>query len=334
MFRKSPNSSFCIGAFLCLLFFNGAAPVSAAQPFLTQDQNPFSLIHGQPQPVAAQLPDAGATQWLLTLDITNTLNAEAINGENLLIDYESYHLRLAWLYGLNEDWALKIDVPLIHYGGGFLDYTIDRWHEFFGLPRADRPNVSHDQFHIFYTRDGQTLINLDSPDGGLGDIQLALGRDLLQSPRSNLSLWFSVDLPTGDQATLTGNNRSDLSLWLAADHRFHRNWSVDANIGMLFPGNAQIATLAIENQVYFGYAALQWQAHERFQLRAQFNAHTRFYADSELLLLGSAYNMVLGGRIHLSKCSDLDLAFSEDIQVGATPDVSFLLSWNTRFDCE
>lgn len=315
------------------MFFTSGTALAATQPLLTQDQNPFSLIHGQPQPVAAQLPEAGSAHWSLTLDITNTLNAETSPTEKLYLDYESYQLRFSLLYGLSEDWALKIDVPLIHYGEGFLDNTIDSWHDIFGLPRADRPNVTDNQFRIFYARNDQPLIDLDTAGSGLGDIQFALGRNLAQTQHSSLSLWFSADLPTGDQARLTGNERSGLALWLAADYRFNAAWSVDANAGILFPGNHQLATLAVEHQVYFAYTGLHWRAHEMFDLRFQLNAHSQFYADSQLLLLGPAYNMVLGTRIHVSECSDLDLAFSEDIQVGATPDVSFLLNWNKRLGC-
>ncbi len=284
--------------------------------------------------MAAQLPEARTTQWSLSLDITNTLNAESSSNENLFIDFESYNLRLAFLHSLNEDWALKIDIPLIHYGEGFLDNTIDSWHDFFGLPRAGRPNVTDDQFQILYEQNGQTLIDLNTAESGLGDIQIALGRNIIQQQDSTLSLWASIDLPTGDQSSLTGNDSSDLSLWLAGDYRFHPEWSVDTNIGVLFPGESQISMLAVEDQVIFAYAGVQWQAHEIFDLRIQFNGHSSFYSDSQLKLLGAAHNIVFGGSIHVSNCSDFDIAVSEDIQVGATPDVSFLFNWKSRFDCQ
>lgn len=315
---------------MCLFI---TAPVNA-QPFLTQDQNPFSLIHGQPQPVAARLPEANTGQWSLSLDITNTLNAEKNSNENLLVDFESYHLRFNYLHALNDDWAVKVDIPLIHYGGGFLDNTIDSWHDLFGLPRADRPNVADDQFQISYTLNGQTLINRNSSDGGLGDIQLALSRQLVENTDSALSLWTSIDLPTGSQAKLSSNDSIDLSLWLAGDYRFHPEWSVDANIGVLFPGENDIENLAVENQVYFTYMGIQWQAHPMVDLRIQLNSHTSFYSNSQLDFLGDAYNMVFGGRVHLDDCSDIDIAFSEDVQVGATPDVSFFLSWKSYTDCQ
>ena len=315
---------------MCLLL---TAPVNA-EPFLTQDQNPFSLIHGQPQPVAARLPEANTGQWSLSLDITNTLNVEENSNENLVIDFESYHLRFGYLHALNDDWAIKLDIPVIHYGGGFLDNTIDNWHEFFGLPRADRPNVSDDQFQVAYSLNGQTLINYESSDSGLGDIQLALSRQLVKNTDSALSLWTSIDLPTGSQANLTSNDSIDLSLWLAGDYHFHPEWNVDANIGVLFPGESNIENLQVEDQVLFGHAGIQWQVDEDFDLRIQFNGHNRFYSNSELKILGAAYNITFGGSIHVSHCSDFDIAVSEDIQVGATPDVSFLFSWKSYTDCQ
>lgn len=249
------------------------------------------------------------------------------------MDFEAYNLRLALLYGLNENWALKIDLPFLYYSSGFLDNTIDSWHDFFSLPRAQRPLVADNQFQIRYIKDGQTLIDFNTSQSGIGDIQFALGRNLIQKPDAQLSLWFSADLPSGDPKKLTGNDASDLSLWLAGEYRFHPDWRVDSNVGILFLGKNKTANLATEDQVLFAYAGIQWQVHEIIQLRIQLNAHSQFYSDSQLDLLGDAYSMVFGGRIHVSACSDIDLAFSEDVQVGATPDVSFLFSWRGKTDC-
>ena len=337
MFSKSPDCKSCIGAFLRLLLlacFAISTSASAAQAFLTQDQNPFSLIHGQPQAVAARLPEAGTTHWSLTLDIANTLNSESINTEKLIVDFESYNLGLVWLYALNKDWAVKIDLALIHYGSGFLDNTIDSWHDFFSLPRASRPLVADNQFQIFYEQDGKVLVNIDTPNSSIGDIQIALGRNIFRENDSALSLWLATDLPTGDANNLIGNDSSDLSFWLAAEYSLSPEWQIDTNLGLLLPGKNNLASLAVEDQVYFASAGIEWQAHALLDLRIQLNAHSQFYSDSQLTFLGDAYSMVFGGRIHVSHCSDIDLAFSEDVQVGATPDVSFLLTWRSRTDCQ
>ena len=270
----------------------------------------------------------------MSIDITNTLNSETSSNEKLIIDYESYNLRLDWLYAFNAGWALKIDIPLIHYGGGFLDNSIDNWHDFFHLPRANRPLVKDNQFHIFYERNGQPLIDLNTDNGSLGDIQLALGKNIFDQKNSALSLWLATDLPTGDANNLIGNDSSDISLWLASEHRLSENWRADTNLGILFTGESQLTALSVEDKVYFGHAGIEWRVHELIDLRIQLNAHSQFYANSQLKLLGPAYSMIFGGRIHATECSDLDLAFSEDVQVGASPDITFLLSWRSRTDCE
>ena len=86
------------------------------------------------------------------------------------MDYESYHLQLGFLYGINDDWALKVDIPYIYYGSGFLDSTVDSWHDTFSLPEGNRPDIPNNQFNIIYAqnRNGTPTIDIDinSSDGG------------------------------------------------------------------------------------------------------------------------------------------------------------------------
>lgn len=270
----------------------------------------------------------------MSLDITNTLNSETLAQETMFMDYESYNLRLGLLYGLGNNWAIKVDIPFIQYSKGFLDSAIVNWHDFFGLPQADRPKVEDNQYRITYTRNNIAIIDLSTPDGGLGDVQIGLGRNIIQTTRSDISLWAAIDLPTGDKNNLTGNDAVDFSAWLSAEHAFNSNWHIDTNLGVLVPGDSQLGALEVESNVLFGHTGVQWRMHPAISLRTQLGGHTAFYKDSHLHLLGSTYNFVFGGTIHVSKCSDFDIAVSEDVKVGATPDVSFLFSWNTKVgDC-
>jgi len=327
---KNLNGAFTIGAFLCLWHSSN----TWAEPFNTQDQNPFSLIQGQPQPTSATLPAKGDLQWSLGVDITNSLNFEAASQEVVLMDYESYHLRLGFLYGISDNWALKVDVPYIYYGSGFLDSTVDGWHDTFNLPEGNRPDFFNNQFNIIYAQDRSGTpvadININSSSGGLGDIQLAAARKLIKNSSSALSLWSSVDLPSGNADKLRGNDAIDVAVWLAGSHRLNQRWSTDANLGILRPGEGKLGTLIVEDNVIFGYTGLQWSPHSLFDLRVQLAGHTTFYENSDLRILGSSYNIVFGGTIHVDACSDFDIAVSEDIKEAATPDVSFLFNWKTK----
>ena len=79
-----------------------------------------------------------------SLIITNTLNIQNNNIESIYLDYEAYRFNLAYQYGLDENWNIKFDIPLIHQSGGIFDSSIDKWHDFFGLPGGQRPITEHD----------------------------------------------------------------------------------------------------------------------------------------------------------------------------------------------
>ena len=39
-----------------------------------------------------------------------------------------------------------------------------------------------------------------------------------------------------------------------------------------------------------------------------------------------------GGAINIGKCSAIDIGFSEDIKVGASPDIGLLISWKSQYN--
>jgi hypothetical protein len=334
--NQSPDSLRAIGAFLLLIY---TAPVHSAQyepgPFQTRDQNPLNMVYGQPLPVTARLPDPDRTGYTVTLDIANTLNGNIDEGDALLLDFESYVLTTTFSYGLAENWALKIDIPLISRNGGFLDHTIDRWHTFFGLPRASRPKVDEDQIGIVYSSFGLAEIDISKPTNGIGDVQLSIGHQLAAAGSSAISLWLAVDLPTGDRDMLNGNGVADYSVWIAAENRLNMKWAIDANAGVVLPGNSVIASLQTSNVVAFGHAGLRWSVYPAIDLKLQLAGHSAFYRDTSMKMLGKSYILVFGGTARLGHCSALDIGVSEDIKVGASPDVTFLASWISLIgDCD
>jgi len=307
-------------------------------PLPTRDQNPFNLIHGQPLPVAADVADKGQLHINSSLSITNTLNIEQVGNDSIFLDYESYQINLGLQYGLGKSWAVQMNLPIIHQGGGFLDSTINSWHDLFNLPQADRPNVADDQYRIQRVENNTSISDLQSESTRLGDLQLNLGNEFYQSEKTTLSLWAGLKLPTGDAKKLTSNDAIDLSLWLAANHQLSQNWYFNSNAGLVFPavyitGDKTRNNDALETQVVFGHAMLAWQLVEWLDLKIQVNGHTSYYENNSLRLLGSTYIGTFGASFHVNSCNDIDASFSEDIKVSASPDVSFMLNWRHRSAC-
>ena len=334
MVNKNPIGYLATGVFYCLIVSSFAVTSSIkAAPFLTTDQNPFSLVNGLPLPVTAALPEKDSYTYSFSFEITNTLNREDNVSEEIILDFESYQLKTSFILGLSDDWAFKASLPLIHRGCGTFDSAIDNWHDFFGLPRANRPNVTNNLYHISYTKNGITQIDLAQPSNQLGDIALSLGKQLSSTADSSSSIWSTIELPTGDDSNLTGNKGIDLSIYLATDHRIYKDWNLFSNIGLLLPGRSVDASLETETNVWFAYLGLSWSVLPEIELQIQLNGHTGFYEDSDLRLLGSTYEFIFGGSIHMDACSDIDIAFSEDIKVGAAPDISLMVSWRSKFGC-
>lgn len=330
---KNADDYLVISVFLCILTYFLPAKLSAAPattdytPFETRDQNLFNLIHGQALPTNAALLKKSHNAWSSSLVITNTLNIESNTNENITLDYEAYRFNLSYQYGLDEDWNIKLDIPLVHQTGGIFDSAIDHWHEFWGLPRANRPFVENDQYNIQYSYQDQSLINLDEGSTSLGDMQIAVARALVKNSRTTMSLWASIKLPTGDPDKLSGSGATDLSAWLALNNRLSENWLVNLNAGAVFPGDDDYKNMPLSDYALYGHVMLGWLVSDSINLKLQLQGHSSYYEDSRLLILGSTYFLSFGGTIKINPYHHLDIAVSEDIKVDASPDTSLIINW-------
>jgi len=302
-------------------------------PFETRDQNGFNLIHGQALPTNAKLKQKAQSTWSSSLIITNELILESNNTETLVLDYESYRFNVSYQYGLNDNWNIKLDIPVIHQSGGFFDSAIDNWHQVFGLPRANRPFVENNQYTIRYSDQNQNLVNLDESNTAIGDIQIAVAHSLIENEQTTVSLWGSLKLPTGDENKLSGNGATDLSLWLALNQQLANTWLININTGAVILGEDKYQAIPLSDYAVYGHIMLAWLAHKNVDLKIQLQGHTSYYEDSQLRAMGSTYLGTFGASININPCNQLDIAISEDIKVDASPDISLLINWRNLPGC-
>jgi hypothetical protein len=330
---KNARCQLTPGVFLCLLLTGFPLHLIASpgksdfHPFETRDQNLFNLIHGQALPTAARLLGKNQDLWSNSLIITNTVNIESSSNEAISLDYEAYRFNFSYQYGLNDRWNLKLDIPLMYQGGGVFDSAIDRWHEFFGLPRGSRPYVEDNQYQVQYSSAAQTLVDLDEADTSLGDIQIAIARSLITEDSTQLSLWAGLKLPTGDKNRLSGNGATDVSAWLALNQQLSPNWLINVNAGAVVPGENSYQQMELSDYALYGNVTLGWIVTDNVQLKLQLQGHTSYYENSQLEILGDTYFLTFGTTIAISQCQQLDFALNEDIKVDASPDASLLMNW-------
>ncbi len=75
----------------------------------------------------------------------------ALPGENYLADFELGLLDVTFNYKFSSHWAAYLVLSGVHYGGGFLDSTIESFHDTFGFSDFGRPG-SRPQRHELHPR--------------------------------------------------------------------------------------------------------------------------------------------------------------------------------------
>lgn len=315
--------------FVWLVTLGGSNHVAAATIGLdTRDQNPMLQAYYLPGIGFASQP---GWQYSHSLFITNTYQNESIGTETLVIDVENYRYDFSIAYQQNN-WRLNTKIPLIFNQGGSLDGLIEDWHDFFGLPEGGRKSNPDDQLKIEYVSNGTTIFLQNEAHNDIGDIEVSLSYQFAGDEKKSTELSVGIELPTGSADTNSGNESTDIALWLS-----HRRTTTDLTslyglIAYSRLGNGgQLA-----NQLKSGTWVVQLGAEHAFTANVtgilQLDMHSALIKDSSLKALGNSLQMQVGLQFNkLVKNHNLDLFFSEDISSGSAPDITFATRISSRF---
>jgi hypothetical protein len=307
-------------------FFAVAALVAAqaaAEPFPSRDLNPLLAGFGLPSALPARL---SGDAWTVAADL-NWASTSLVQGsgtEQLIVDAETREARVTMGRSWSNGFAAQLELPYRYTGGGVLDDAIDSWHDFFGLPEGERASMPTDRIRIAYAHDGAVLLDADSSASGLGDISVDFGRSLYATSSGAAAVWLNVKLPTGDADRLTGSGATDVSLAIAGNHRLSENWSVFGQAAVTWLGDGDRLADQQISVAWSGFAGVAWHAWRGLQLKAQLDAHSAVFDETDLDFLGDALVLTVGGDIRFASGWRLDLAVSEDIAVESASDVVFV----------
>ncbi len=274
-------------------------------------------------PMPAQIGAAGEWQLEATLNWGSSAQVQISDRETLIVDAETRELRAVIGRSLNDRWALQLQLPYRYTGAGNLDGFIDGWHDFFGLPEGARAYLPRDQVWIAYERDGSVVFDVDSSAQGIGDISAAAGYQWMATPRSSITSWLSIELPTGDPEKFTGNDATDIALTIAGEHRFDR-WSAFAQLSVTHPGDGALLPDQQRSAVWSGLAGFGVNVWRGLELKLQLDAHSAVFDDTNVEYLGEAAVLTVGGAWKFQSGWQFDFGVSEDIKIDASPDVVFV----------
>ena len=306
-------------AFLLVLAAGLLAHDSAAEPFVTRNQNPLVAPFGLPSPLPARLPAAGCGRVSLVSDWGNMAAIEGPE-DNLVVDAETAELRLTYERAIGRRFAARLSLPWRSTSGGSLDGVAESWHDLLGLPNGQRDFLPRDQVQIRYVSGDDVLLDVDRSTSGVGDVTLAGGYQLYDSDRSAVSAWLGVKLPSGDAGQLTGSGATDVALSIAGQSAPAPRWQLFGQVDAVLLGRGDLLPALQREFAWSALAGVAWSAWRGLDLLVQLQSNSAVFDASETGLSGSATVLTFGGRYRTQRGWTFDVGFSEDVDVGASPD--------------
>lgn len=301
------------------------------RPFYSFNQSPLIQIYGLPALGESHVLGPEQSTLALHLQIANHFTGASNNTENLSLDGETRRLTLHWRQGLpgNREWGFEL--PHVTHNGGFLDMSIEEFHDILHLPQNGRTDLPRNRIDYRYARQGVYLVNLNRAVSGVGDVRLFAGMPATEaaSKHGYTAVWrVSLKLPTGDDAELLGSGSTDLAGWLsAATTRPPDKWNLYGGGGLLLMNESNVMPAQQRHLVAFGTLGLSLKFLPPLTVKGQLDMHSPFYSDSGLRQLGRyAVQGLLGLDWEFAPRTFLAFSVSEDMVVGAAPDVAFNLS--------
>lgn len=277
---------------------------------------------GTPQVLAP-----GQTQYRATLDWTNEFVVDNTGAESLTEDGETQryaiNLRRGFDSGGYGNFELGLTLPVVVNNGGVLDGIIQNYHDVFGFPNGGRQFAPKDRLLYRYTRNGETLLNVDRSGFSLGNIDLSAGWQV----KPDLALRALLMLPTGDSDHLSGGN-TGVALWLDFDPRIDpdSNWYGFISLGGSYNATSDVLPQFQRHAVLLGGGGIGYHLTGAFSLQAQFYAHSPLYKNtSESALRRMGLQGAFGGRYAFSQYFAFEAGFQEDLITNSSPDFSIHL---------
>lgn len=331
-----------IGPLLFLVFLTSvkahANPTfsSEVRPLYSFNQSPLIQIYGLPSLGEAKVLPQGESELALRLQIANNFTGAQSASEYLNLDGETHRLTLSWRQGLANGTEWGFELPYLSHNGGFLDRSIETFHDTFHLPQGGRTAVARNQISYVYIRNGVDLINVTHSVNGTGDLRLNAAKQIDSNEASGgnvTALRMSLKLPTGDAAELLGSGSTDLAIWLStATTHPSSDWNLYGGGGILLMSEGRVLPLQQRNQVGFGTLGLSRTFFPHLAINGQLNAHSSFYDYTHFRQLNSyAVQGLAGLNWEFSPRKFLEFSVSEDLIIDTSPDVVFTLSTNFPF---
>jgi hypothetical protein len=316
--------------------------------FMRLDMRPAHAVSTEPGSWAVETDAAFQNTWALSPEVEKYLTGleasgrrelgpeevQAIRdlpGENYLVDLEAAVYDVTVHYKLARDWSAYLVASGVSFRGGFMDDTIESFHESFGFSTFGRPALARNRVNTIFDLKGSSYTNLDAGStGGLLDPVFGLRYSSPQRVRGwNFSVEGAAKVPVAGQRDFLSTGRLDVGLQASAQ-RFGSRQAFYVNAAAVWYGGGQAPSPTQKQLVptlVVGYER-KLTARTNVNLQAYVSPSLYSHEETELReLRANKYQMTLGLR-HRVENHVWTFGITENLQnINNTPDVGFQVGY-------
>ena len=280
------------------------------QPFSVSNENPFVAIYGNPKHRSASVLERDVAQSKIGFNVNSNFEAETNEyRDSITLDGETEVWDLSYLRGLGNGWEAGVHVPLIKHSGGYLDRSIIRWHDWFGMPQGGRDLAVNDELNYSITSSGTDRLVLLNRKRGVGDVALFVGKELT----SNLVLRSQLKLPTGAPEKLMGSGGTDFNVSVDYVRNLGNAWSWGGSASLAYLSGNELG-LTNQDVVAALGSHIVYRVKPSLALKVQWDFSSGPYRHPDLEpLIKAAGVLSFGGSLRITDQDRLDLVFIENI---------------------
>lgn len=314
--------------------------------FLRLDMRPAYAVSIEPGTWAIETELGYQNTWALSPEVEKYLTAleptgrrnigpdeiaaiQALPGENYLLDLESANFDLTFHYKFAEHWTAYAIVSAVSYNGGFLDSSIESFHDTFGFSDFGRPALTKNDVRLIYDLKSASVVELGAPtDGGLTDPTFGVRYTGINMPQKwAFSIESAIKVPVGGERTLLSTGKTDFGVQ-ASLQRFWKRNALYLNVAGVYYAGAEYPVpqgSRVIPTVVFGWEyAFTQNTSFNLQGYASRSVYTRDETDLDELI-GEKYQYTIGVRHRFNQFL-LSFGITENVQnINNTPDVGLQL---------
>lgn len=307
-----------------------------AQWLPIRDQNPFVLGSGLPL-----LPQSTQPAGTFTIEaLIDESNSELISstaghfpndpGTHVVYGGETRETRVTVGYSFGDGWSGRASIGDEWMGVGFLDKPIQHFHDLIGAPKGfrngrlgERPPV------VRVTDNGTVLYQVNNFGQSIAPLLFDVSRTFRTSDTTSYGITVGVKVAAGESKMLTDTGDHGVSLAAFGSWTFFDFLQTGARIGYLHSSGNEVLPSLAKSGVPFADLYARAPLWGRWSFQIQYDAHGALYRNVPIYL-DKAGLYTFGLVRPIGERSELIIGVSEDLPIGHTQDVSFLLAYRYR----